>query len=358
VLDDRQAATLIQALYRSHKVRRDVRTKQASATRIQAWVRGMLERRTVAELRAEQNRRQRFLNVMARNQDRIRLRGEQLHTLRAIPATDMEKYEERRQAAATRIQSAWRGRRARGEFCRRRPELEARHSAAARIQEAFRKSHSSPLRGSTCLQQELTDVEHLADSIHDMPLRGSLNLAGEIGEDGHVRMTDARKAQLTNQVERRMEMMRAARQIPQSVEESSALDRKLQGLLRDRERMAHERRAELQERGHKRAQAAIVFTNLQKKHVQLADIPKSAEPHNFVLPPQDSLRMARARHEHASMLAQEKAGTHWWKHLRALNQHEEELDDNWTIWDEMDNTRSARWARVIHEEQIRDAGGV
>eukprot|EP00873_Tetraselmis_striata_P010456 jgi/Tetstr1/430720/TSEL_020511.t1 len=355
-LEPRQAATRIQAQYRSHQARRRLRRQQDAARRIQARVRGWLARVRRAELDRQRGRQERFQRVMARHQERVQAREQELHYLRTMPAAELERYEERRTAAARAIQAAWKGHRQRGEFRRRAPELQRRQMAATAIQSAFRSS--SPLRAS---RRQAAEEAAEAGAEAGAPRRSAAEMRDSGGgysspardDSGGLLMTEARRAQLLAQIEQRVRRHRVAKQVPQQDEEAIRLHKRYEALLRERNqgRRAAERGAAA--RLHARRQAEISFANLRHKHTALAGIAPSAEPHHFSLPPADSQRMARARAGHAASLAQERAGMHWWKHLAALNGTAEAVDDSWTIWDEVDNSRVARWARVLHEEELR-----
>uniref|UniRef100_A0A061RVR3 Iq calmodulin-binding motif family protein n=2 Tax=Tetraselmis sp. GSL018 TaxID=582737 RepID=A0A061RVR3_9CHLO len=353
-LEPRQAATLIQALFRSYRVRKQLQKKQHAARKIQAILRGMLQRKQTSEVQLERRRRQRFQAVMARHQERVKASETAIHALRRVPAAHYSAYSEKREAAAVKIQARWRGHQARRAYCRRQPELDRRHGAAARIQQAFRRSHSSPLRGS--VRESQGDLGGAGASVRgsqaDAPLRGSVCAGAELDRGGGDALSEARRQRLAEQVEQKLELHRAARRVPVSEAESLRLQKKCNELLDSRTRGTAARARRLHERVHARKQTELAFSGLEK-HVRLEEIPAAAEPHNFPLPPKDSLRMARARQGHAALLAQEKSGTNWWKHLRAANEFLGDADDDWTIWDEMDHARIARWERVLYEEDIR-----
>lgn len=284
-LEPRLAATVIQAQYRAHRTRQQLRRKQDAAQRIQARVRGWLARVRRAEAQRERQRVERFNRIMSRHGERIKAREQELHFLRTLPAAELERYEEVRGTAARRIQAAWKGHRTRGEFRRRQPELERRQMAASRIQVAFRTS--SPTRASQ--SENLTAGKEYEGGVRksgaDSPLRASTTVIPARDANGVLVISESRRAQLTSQIEQRVQRHRSSKQVPHVDEEAIRMHKRYEALLRERNKGRNEREQSMHNRMHARRQAEISFGNLVHKHTALTQIPTTAEPYHFSLPP-------------------------------------------------------------------------
>ncbi|GAX86500.1 hypothetical protein CEUSTIGMA_g13908.t1, partial [Chlamydomonas eustigma] len=87
--------------------------------------------------------------------------------------------------------------------------------------------------------------------------------------------------------------------------------------------------------------------------VPLAQLPEGTQPSDFPRPARGSERRARADQAHALMLAEVRAGTRWWNHLRSLNQEAVQLsmlEENDDRWQAMDQQWRRQWRAIEAEE--------
>lgn len=89
---------------------------------------------------------------------------------------------------------------------------------------------------------------------------------------------------------------------------------------------------------------------------KLAELPADAQPTDYPRPARGSDRAARAGQAHALMLAEVRAGTRWWNHLRTLNHEAVQnsvLAEDADRWQALDQQWRRLWAAVQAEEAGR-----
>lgn len=89
---------------------------------------------------------------------------------------------------------------------------------------------------------------------------------------------------------------------------------------------------------------------------RLLELPESAQPHDFPLPPAGSDREVAARQAHALALSEARVGSKWWAQLKALNRGAEKGrldDDDAERWAGMDQAWRRQWEQVTRTEEAR-----
>jgi IQ calmodulin-binding motif len=137
-IGDREAATIIQSVFRGFQARRGLARQEEAAFRIQAWFRSAMAKQFRRRNLAVAQRQQELQRENEMHEERLVHHRKRLATIARLPAGDVDTYLElERNNAAVRIQAIWRGFSQQRRFAEHLDTVR-RHRAAVVLQRHFR----------------------------------------------------------------------------------------------------------------------------------------------------------------------------------------------------------------------------
>ncbi|GAX75123.1 hypothetical protein CEUSTIGMA_g2567.t1 [Chlamydomonas eustigma] len=294
-----------------------------------------------------------------------------------VPASELEDWHAKRTRAAMKVQAHWRGLVQRRKLAERSPERRLKEQesqeAAQLLKEAvaMRKSFlersntmvatpaGSPLRGFSTNSVAVRPSQSLDRSFSSMRMgtvpEGPSMLSGlgkhvGTGAASSTIMSSKRYQDLLKQIDSKTAAYKA--QAKHMRADPNLVNSRLKELLRSYHSSAEDHIHAAHERQQALVTSEAVVMQLDAL-VPLAQLPEGTQPSDFPRPARGSERRARADQAHALMLAEVRAGTRWWNHLRSLNQEAVQLsmlEENDDRWQAMDQQWRRQWRAIEAEE--------